>query len=150
MVKSRIAPRLGHILAIGHPLIHDTHKSASDFNAIPEGAGPPAGLAGARKFIYPRAPSDPVCIESVMKPLRPPDYRPLEKEPFMNPMQLEYFRQKLLRWRAELLHESNGTLQHLQEESLSEPDIADRASLETDRGLEPRPRDRERDLCPRA
>jgi len=81
-----------------------------------------------------------------MKPLLPPDYRPLEKESFMNPMQLEYFRQKLLRWRAELLHESNGTLHHLQEESLSEPDIADRASLETDRALELRTRDRERKL----
>jgi RNA polymerase-binding transcription factor len=81
-----------------------------------------------------------------MKPLLPPDYRPLEKEPFMNPMQLEYFRQKLLRWRVELLQESNETLQHLQEESLSEPDIADRASLETDRALELRTRDRERKL----
>jgi DnaK suppressor protein len=81
-----------------------------------------------------------------MKPLLPPDYRPLEKEPFMNPMQLEYFRQKLLRWRIELLQESNETLQHLQEESLSEPDIADRASLETDRALELRTRDRERKL----
>ncbi|HSY86685.1 MAG TPA: RNA polymerase-binding protein DksA [Verrucomicrobiae bacterium] len=81
-----------------------------------------------------------------MKPLLPPDYRPTEREPFMNPMQLEYFRQKLLRWRAELLQESNETLQHLQEESLSEPDIADRASLETDRALELRTRDRERKL----
>jgi DnaK suppressor protein len=81
-----------------------------------------------------------------MKPLLPPDYRPLEREPFMNPMQLEYFRQKLLRWRIELLQESNETLQHLQEESLSEPDIADRASLETDRALELRTRDRERKL----
>ncbi|HEX3064687.1 MAG TPA: RNA polymerase-binding protein DksA [Dongiaceae bacterium] len=81
-----------------------------------------------------------------MKQLLPPDYRPLEKEPFMNPLQLEYFRQKLLRWRAELLQESNETLQHLQEESLSEPDIADRASLETDRALELRTRDRERKL----
>jgi DnaK suppressor protein len=81
-----------------------------------------------------------------MKPLLPPDYRPLEKEPFMNPMQLEYFRQKLLRWRIELLQESNETLQHLQEESLSEPDIADRASLETYRALELRTRDRERKL----
>jgi DnaK suppressor protein len=81
-----------------------------------------------------------------MKPLLPPDYRPTEKEPFMNPMQVEYFRQKLLRWRIELLEESNETLQHLQEESLSEPDIADRASLETDRALELRTRDRERKL----
>ena len=81
-----------------------------------------------------------------MKPLLSPDYRPSEKEPFMNPMQLEYFRQKLLAWKSELLKESNETLSHLQEESLSEPDIADRASLETDRALELRTRDRERKL----
>ena len=81
-----------------------------------------------------------------MKPLLPPDYRPTEDEPFMNPMQQEYFRQKLLSWRVELLQESNETLQHLQQESLSEPDIADRASLETDRSLELRTRDRERKL----
>ena len=81
-----------------------------------------------------------------MKPLLPPDYRPTDDEPFMNPMQQEYFRQKLFAWRIELLQESNGTLQHLQEESLSEPDITDRASLETDRALELRTRDRERKL----
>ena len=81
-----------------------------------------------------------------MKPLLPPDYRPSDDEPFMNPMQQEYFRQKLLAWRIELLQESNETLLHLQEESLSEPDIADRASLETDRSLELRTRDRERKL----
>ena len=81
-----------------------------------------------------------------MRPLLPPDYRPTEKEPFMNPMQLEYFRQKLLGWRSELLQESTETLQHLQEESLAEPDMADRASLETDRSLELRTRDRERKL----
>ena len=81
-----------------------------------------------------------------MKPLLPPDYRPSDDEPFMNPMQQEYFRQKLLAWRIELLQESNETLQHLQQESLSEPDIADRASLETDRSLELRTRDRERKL----
>ena len=81
-----------------------------------------------------------------MKPLLPPDYRPLEKESFMNPMQLEYFRQKLLRWRAELLAESSETLQHLKEESLLKPDITDRASLETERAIELRTRDRERKL----
>jgi len=81
-----------------------------------------------------------------MKPLLPPDYRPTDDEPFMNPMQREYFRQKLLAWRSELLQESTETLQHLQEESLAEPDIADRASLETDRSLELRTRDRERKL----
>ena len=79
----------------------------------------------------------------------PPDYRPTEDEEFMNPLQREYFRQKLLSWRSELLQESSETLRHLQEESLSEPDIADRASLETDRSLELRTRDRERKLIAR-
>jgi len=82
----------------------------------------------------------------VNRPTLPPDYRPSDDEEFMNPLQLEYFRQKLLRWRAELLAESSETLQHLKEESLSEPDIADRATLETDRYTELRTRDRERKL----
>jgi DnaK suppressor protein len=84
-----------------------------------------------------------------MPPLLPPDYRPTEDEEFMNPLQREYFRQKLLSWRSELVQESSETLRHLQEESLSEPDIADRASLETDRSLELRTRDRERKLIAR-
>ncbi|HVO15102.1 MAG TPA: RNA polymerase-binding protein DksA [Alphaproteobacteria bacterium] len=78
--------------------------------------------------------------------LLPPDYRPSEDEPFMNPVMLEYFRHKLLRWKAAILRESTGTLQHLQEENLQQPDIADRASRETDRALELRTRDRERKL----
>jgi DnaK suppressor protein len=82
----------------------------------------------------------------VSRPTLPPDYRPSDDEEFMNPLQLEYFRQKLLRWRAELLSESTETLQHLKEESLSEPDVADRATLETDRYTELRTRDRERKL----
>jgi len=61
-------------------------------------------------------------------------------------LQREYFRQKLLRWRAELLDDTSETLQHLKDESLAEPDIADRATLETDRSLELRTRDRERKL----
>ena len=81
-----------------------------------------------------------------MRPTLPPDYRPSEEEDFMNPLQLEYFRQKLLRWRAELLAESTETLQHLKEESLSEPDLTDRASLETERSIELRTRDREHKL----
>jgi DnaK suppressor protein len=81
-----------------------------------------------------------------MRPTLPPDYRPSEEEEFMSPLQLEYFRQKLLRWRAELLAESSETLQHLKEESLSEPDLTDRASLETERSIELRTRDRERKL----
>src|SRR3546814_16817691 len=64
----------------------------------------------------------------------------------MNPVMREYFRRKLLQWNAELQRESGETLQHLQEVSLQEPDIADRASLETDRSLELRTRARERTL----
>jgi DnaK suppressor protein len=81
-----------------------------------------------------------------MRPTLPLDYRPSDKEEFMSPLQLEYFRQKLLRWRAELLAESTETLQHLKEESLAEPDLTDRASLETERAIELRTRDRERKL----
>jgi DnaK suppressor protein len=81
-----------------------------------------------------------------MSPLLPPDYKPSDGEEFMNPMQLEYFRQKLLRWRAELLDESTETLSSLQNENLAEPDLADRATRETDRAIELRTRDRERKL----
>lgn len=80
------------------------------------------------------------------KTILPPGYRPSDDEPFMNPLQREYFRRRLLDWRVELLKESDMTLQHLQEESLQESDIADRASLETDRALELRTRDRARKL----
>lgn len=76
----------------------------------------------------------------------PPDYRPSEDEPFMNDLMKEYFRRKLLSWRSELLRDSDETLAHLQEGGLQEPDIADRASAETDRALELRTRDRERKL----
>jgi DnaK suppressor protein len=81
-----------------------------------------------------------------MRPVLPPDYRPKDEEEFMNPLQVEYFRQKLLRWRAELLADSTDTLRHLQEESLLKPDLTDRASLETERAIELRTRDRERKL----
>ncbi|WP_245957008.1 RNA polymerase-binding protein DksA [Aestuariispira insulae] len=64
----------------------------------------------------------------------------------MNPLQLEYFRQKLLRWRAELLEDSTETLASMQQENLAQPDLADRASMETDRAIELRTRDRERKL----
>lgn len=76
----------------------------------------------------------------------PQNYRPSEKEPFMNPMQQEYFRQRLLSWKHELLAESNQTLQNMTEESLAQPDLADRATAETDRALELRTRDRYRKL----
>ena len=79
-------------------------------------------------------------------PLLPPDYKPSQNEDFMNPIMREYFRQKLIRWRSEILRESSETLQSLQTESLQEADIADRATLETDRNLELRTRDRQRKL----
>lgn len=74
------------------------------------------------------------------------NYHPSEDEPFMNPKMVAYFQAKLERWRDELLDESNETLNHLQENSTAEPDLADRASLETERSLELRTRDRERKL----
>ncbi len=76
----------------------------------------------------------------------PQNYRPTDREPFMNAMQQEYFRQKLLKWKGELIEESNQTLQNMQEESLAQPDLADRATAETDRSLELRTRDRFRKL----
>ncbi|MBP7066171.1 RNA polymerase-binding protein DksA [Ferrovibrio sp.] len=75
-----------------------------------------------------------------------PNYRPTESEPFMNPKMKEYFRRKLQAWKEDILRESNQTLQHLQEDTSQEPDIADRASVETDRALELRTRDRQRKL----
>jgi DnaK suppressor protein len=76
----------------------------------------------------------------------PPDYRPSEDEEFMNALQQAYFRQKLLRWRHELLREAGITLHSLSAGGISEPDLTDRASVETDRALELRTRDRARKL----
>jgi DnaK suppressor protein len=74
------------------------------------------------------------------------EYRPTEDEPFMNPRQREYFRAKLEAWKDEILRESRETLENLQEESQNHPDMADRASSESDRALELRTRDRQRKL----
>ena len=76
----------------------------------------------------------------------PDDYRPAEDEPFMNERQMEYFRRKLLNWKAELLDDSKSTIEGLQDSTRNIPDIADRASEETDRALELRTRDRQRKL----
>ncbi|MFV1877169.1 MULTISPECIES: RNA polymerase-binding protein DksA [Nioella] len=76
----------------------------------------------------------------------PEDYRPAEDEPFMNERQLEYFRRKLLNWKNGLLDESRGTVAVLQDDTRNIPDVADRASEETDRALELRTRDRQRKL----
>ena len=74
------------------------------------------------------------------------DYRPSDKEPFMNERQREYFRKKLLDWKDDILKEAKETLQHLQDENQNHPDLADRASSETDRAIELRARDRQRKL----
>ena len=76
----------------------------------------------------------------------PKGYRPREDEPFMNTRQREYFRDKLLSWRDELLQESSATLENLQEDHTPAADLADRATIEADRSIELRTRDRERKL----
>ena len=76
----------------------------------------------------------------------PEGYMPSDKEEFMNPMQVEYFRQKLLKWRQELLSDANDTLNTLSEENFQLPDITDRAQMESDASLQLRTRDRERKL----
>ncbi len=73
-------------------------------------------------------------------------YRPTEDEPFMNERQREYFRRKLLRWKGDILKEAQETLATLQNENENHPDLADRASSETDRAIELRARDRQRKL----
>jgi DnaK suppressor protein len=74
------------------------------------------------------------------------NYHPTDREPFMNERQRDYFRQKLLAWKEEILKEAKETLQHLQDENQNHPDLADRASSETDRAIELRARDRQRKL----
>lgn len=77
----------------------------------------------------------------------PATYKPTEKEKYMNPVMLEYFRQKLLSWKADIIREADETIHELQDEGgMQEPDIADRASVETEMALELRARDRQRKL----
>lgn len=88
---------------------------------------------------------DGATDENVSLPL-PAGYQPSNNEKYMSVLQLEYFRRLLLRWREDILQESQQTLGHLQSESLAEPDRVDRASLETNTGVELRTRDRYRKL----
>ena len=76
----------------------------------------------------------------------PDSYTPAEDEPFMNDKQLEYFRRKLLAWKADILEDSRDTIESMKGGTRNIPDVADRASEETDRALELRTRDRERKL----
>ena len=85
-------------------------------------------------------------MQSVTTLLNGASYHPSEDEPFMNDRQLEYFKQKLQKWKEDMLRESRETVTHLQSETENHPDLADRASSETDRALELRTRDRQRKL----
>ena len=85
-------------------------------------------------------------MQSVATLLNGSAYHPSEDEPFMNERQLEYFKQKLQKWKEDILRESRETVTHLQSETENHPDLADRASSETDRALELRTRDRQRKL----
>lgn len=76
----------------------------------------------------------------------PDNYKPSESEEYMNDLQKEYFKQKLIKWRLELLDESRETLDHLKEENWNEPDLNDRASVESETALELRTRGRYRKL----
>ena len=111
-------------------------------------SGKRSALARDRARLYKSASSEslPELSPSMQAPVDTLDYRPTEDEPFMNPRQREYFRQKLENWKEEILKESRETLDNLQEESQNHPDMADRASSESDRALELRTRDRQRKL----
>ncbi len=85
-------------------------------------------------------------MTTATSPAQKGEYRPSESEEFMNERQLEYFRQKLLIWKEDILRESRETVTHLQTDTENHPDLADRASSETDRSLELRTRDRQRKL----
>ena len=76
----------------------------------------------------------------------PPDYKPSHDEEYMNDLQVEYFRQKLLNWKKSLVNQSQGTLDDLRQGGLNQPDDIDRASLETDKALDLRTKDRARKL----
>jgi DnaK suppressor protein len=81
-----------------------------------------------------------------MPGIKQKNYRPSDKEPFMNERQREYFRKRLLAWREDIIKEAKETLHYLQSENQNHPDLADRASSETDRAIELRARDRQRKL----
>jgi DnaK suppressor protein len=74
------------------------------------------------------------------------DYRPSDDEEFMNPRMREYFRRKLMSWKEDILREAKVTVEHLQADTSNHPDLADRATSETERALELRARDRQRKL----
>lgn len=118
------------------------------------GAGKaPAAKAAAKKTAAKAAPPPPPPPKPKPKPKRrakpvvlPSGYQPSEDEEFMNDFQQQYFREKLLTWKEEIIRQTKETLTGLTEETVQHADIADRATSETDRALELRARDRQRKL----
>jgi DnaK suppressor protein len=96
-----------------------------------------AGIGGAEFEAF---------MQASVGELKGVDYSPSEDEPFMCERQLDYFRVKLLAWKEDILRETRETVGHLQRETENHPDLADRASSESDRSLELRTRDRQRKL----
>ena len=105
----------------------------------------PCSMDGPEDQSY-KAPPREGDRSAEMAPTVTKEYRPSDDEPFMNERQQEYFRAKLLAWKDEILEESRGTIATLQQDTVAEADLADRATSETDRGLELRTRDRQRKL----
>jgi DnaK suppressor protein len=106
-----------------------------------------AGVADIRRARpSPRKGETGAWSRTWMSLVKEANYRPSQKEPFMNERQRDYFRQKLLDWKEDILKEAKETLQHLQDENQNHSDLADRASSETDRAIELRARDRQRKL----
>ena len=94
----------------------------------------------------PRGGAGPQDLESADMAVKTTEYRPSDGEPFMNERQRGYFRRKLLAWKEEIHAESRSTIATLQQETAAQPDLADRATSETDRAIELRTRDRQRKL----
>ncbi len=130
-------------------------KSAAPVKVIAK--APPKKIIKAAVKPAPKKAAPKPVVKAVVKPLRKPGkpykkvklpegYKPNEKEEYMSAMQVEYFRQKLEDWKRELSRELSETLDNLKEENWQEPDITDRATVETDTGIELRTRDRYRKL----
>ncbi len=94
----------------------------------------------------PRAGAGKEDLESSLMGVKTTEYRPRDDEPFMSERQRDYFRMKLLGWKDEIIEESRATIAALQQDTVAEPDLADRATSETDRAIELRTRDRQRKL----
>jgi DnaK suppressor protein len=98
------------------------------------------------EYIMASVPRDDIDILTKAKRALPSDYAPSEDEDYMSDAQMNYFRVLLLEWKKSILEASVGTMQNLQDGPIREPDLNDRASSETDWGIELRTRDRQRKL----